>query len=763
VVRKTALYRYFGFALHEWCAARSDAANQIVFTDIAHRPQHSIDGWDKPSEQLPWQAVRQLTRAGNRFVIPRSRLFYAVDDSLTDSPDGVGLLRHVVELVRRLGVYEGLEGLAYQTDLRGMPSATAPIAELVAAAKSDGAATRDQVQAFVETRLQNLTNLISSYAKTPDQLMYLLLDSAPYLNVDQSTVSQVKKWSLELLKGQSNGVAEVASAIGRVQLEIARVLGIEFVLVGGNDSAGSHGMHSDKTRFFAQNLQTILSEIATFATNDLARTLVGLNGLDPETATPRLVAEPISLEAVLETCQSLSELAKAGLAADDQAIPVLRARMHLPDAPEPTVDAMGLLGRRPGGSPQSPGGAGGFQQPQPLRSQTDGVPGGSIDRPRNLGPTSGVVASRASVTKSKPQPDASDDDDPELDEQELDDLAALMRTYDVDEYVDAGVDKGAGYNPYRQRDGKFAPGPSAAKPKKPEASNVASARAAVDKAKGHVTAVAAKIKESKAAKRAAVTDAKAKIKTATAAAKAAAKNPTKENIQAVKVATIAAAKAKAVVDKHDAAIVAHTSTHAAAKETHASAKNDLKEAKNAAAGKDLSDKEYRDWQNKETDSAHLSIDERAAMTTYSGSHYSDINSALRAGKRPSDWLGGVADRLDFAIAKGRAPRDLVVYRGMTSNEQTVGLKKGSVFRDKAFMSTSASPKVASGFSYNGGVVFHIKIPKGAISIPMTKNGHYEQEREILLPRGTSLRVNSVRKDANGVTHVRARVITAAKG
>lgn len=344
VVRKAALYRYYGFSLHEWTVARNSDGD-LAFADISHRPQYTIDGWDKPSDQLPWNAVRQLTRTGNRYVIPRERLLYAVDDCLTDSPDGIGLLRHVVELVRRLGVLEGLEILAYETDLRGLPVGRAPLGELKAQAAGPGK-TQGQIDAFIAERTRVLRASLVGIVKNPDKLQHLLLDSAPYLNADLSTVSQIQKWGLELLKGQSNGVDAVAMAIGRLQLEIARVLGIEFALVGGNDSAGSYGMHSDKTRWFAANLATILTEIAQFATNDLARTLVGLNGLDPETATPTLVAAPISVESVLETAQILTELGKAGLQSDDEAINVIRKRAKVPPAPEPSPEMIGMLGMR---------------------------------------------------------------------------------------------------------------------------------------------------------------------------------------------------------------------------------------------------------------------------------------------------------------------------------------------------------------------------------------------------------------------------------
>lgn len=375
IVRKTALYRYYGFALHEWTVTK-DVYGDVVFADIAHRPQYTIDRWDKPSEQMPWQAVSQLTKAGNRFVIPRGRLFHAVDDLLTDAPDGVGLLRHVIELVRRLGILEGLEGLAYETDLRGMPMGRAPIGELMAQAQSQVGNDRAKIEAYITDRTQTLRAALQGIVKSPERLQYLLLDSATYQGADPNTISSIQKWAYELLKGNSNGVDTVAAAIGRIQLEIARVLGIEHVMMGGH-GGGSLAMHADKTDAFATILQTMLTEIAAFATNDLARVLVGLNGLDPDTAAPTLVAQPIDTEAVADTCAALAALAQAGLAYDDPAIKVIRTRMHLPPPPDPTPEQMGLLGT---GGAQNPG------PPQPSDQPPDGEVG---DQEAPAGPQPG--------------------------------------------------------------------------------------------------------------------------------------------------------------------------------------------------------------------------------------------------------------------------------------------------------------------------------------------------------------------------------------
>ena len=362
VVRKASLYTLTGFSLHEWTIRQRPDDGMVVFAELAHRPQHTIDRWNKPSEQAPWDAVHQLTRAGNSYTIPRNRLFYCWDDLLTDVPDGVGLLRHVIELVRRLNVLEGLEGLGFETDLRGMPVGRAPIKALITEAEAKFGDDKDRINAHVAEKTQNLRNALASIIKSPEKLQYLLLDSGTYQGIDQNTISTVQRWALELLRGDSRGLADINVAIARLQLEIARVLGIEFALMGAGTS-GSRAMHADKTSMLGMSLQTTLTEIGAFATQDLARPLVALNGLDPDTCAPTLVAEPISTDDILLVCQALQALGAAALSADDPAIPVLRDRMSLPAALPPTPEMMGMLGLGRRGPRRGP--------PDPARGEVD--------------------------------------------------------------------------------------------------------------------------------------------------------------------------------------------------------------------------------------------------------------------------------------------------------------------------------------------------------------------------------------------------------
>lgn len=341
VVRKAAMYRMLGFSLHATGIKRRPDG-MIVYSAIEHRPQHTIERWQRADNRSDWDSVEQRTEDGSVYPISLDECFYCVDDTLTDHPEGVGLLRHCVEYVRRLELFQALEGSAYQSDMGGMPLVWAPFAELATTARSlypgDAAAQR----AYVDANMSTIIGVVEKRIKTPEANMFLALDSATYAAADKGP-SGLKKYGLELLASQTNGLTEVDTTIKRVEFQIARVLGIEFALVGAE--GGSYSMHADKTSMFATTLAVTLSEMSAFATSQLARRLVRLNGLDPDTATPKLVAEPISTESVMNTALALQAMSNAALHPKDPARAVIRTRLALP--PEPEVEGDGMAPRVP--------------------------------------------------------------------------------------------------------------------------------------------------------------------------------------------------------------------------------------------------------------------------------------------------------------------------------------------------------------------------------------------------------------------------------
>lgn len=118
-------------------------------------------------------------------------------------------------------------------------------------------------------------------------------------------------------------------------------------------------MHEDKTEQFGSLIQSTLGEMAGFARNDLARTLVSLNGLNADLCTPKLLPGAVSTESVQAVCQALLFLAQAGspLMPGDPAIDIIRARLHLGEQPKITPEVAGMIPRTPpGGNAPPPSG-----------------------------------------------------------------------------------------------------------------------------------------------------------------------------------------------------------------------------------------------------------------------------------------------------------------------------------------------------------------------------------------------------------------------
>lgn len=341
VVKRASLYRMYGFSTHEWTMRRRPKDGSLVFKSIEHRPQSTIEFWDIPDHGGELKGIVQRPIMwGDYYYVPRSRLLYCVDNGLTDSPDGVGMLRHVVDTARRLGRYEMLEGYGYETDMRGIPVGKIPYQNLIKAAKSLGKDDK-----WIAAQVAPMETLVKNHIKTPWQ--GITFDSKTY-TVDGAngaqTVSSVPEWALELLKGDGAGLAEIHTVIERLNREIARALGIEVVLLGG-DGKGSHALSQDKTSMLASILEATLHELAWFTVHDLVYPLLELNGMDPEEVCPQVMPDPIATERIEVTVDALMKLSSAGavLMPDDPAIDQIRRRLHLAAQPKLPEELLGTL------------------------------------------------------------------------------------------------------------------------------------------------------------------------------------------------------------------------------------------------------------------------------------------------------------------------------------------------------------------------------------------------------------------------------------
>lgn len=334
VVRRAARFRFNGFSWQEWTAKKREDG-RIGFLDIESRPCSSIERWDTDAGNSVL-GVTQHINGREEAYLPRGKALYLVDDVLEDGPEGTGLLRHVVRSSERLRGYEELEELAFETDLRGIPIGRAPLKEMRDAHNrgegSPGYLTLEQIKRarsavdnFVKNKLLN-------------KMKGAVLDSETYnaLTVDGSTTpSGTRKWDVELLQGQAAGQAEVAAAISRINLEMARLLGVEHLMLGA-DGTGSLALIGGKLSSFFLVVSSTLGEIAEGADRDLIAVICELNGI-PKELWPKAVPAEIDINDVEAVAQVLSSLATAGapLQPEDKAVDVVRARVGLPPAPPP--------------------------------------------------------------------------------------------------------------------------------------------------------------------------------------------------------------------------------------------------------------------------------------------------------------------------------------------------------------------------------------------------------------------------------------------
>lgn len=329
VVRQAAMYRFHGFSIQEWIAKkRHDGL--IGLAAIETRPQHTIEQWAIDERGTIRGVFQRSPQTGELLGIPRDKIMYIVEDSLTDSPEGLGVFRHLAETYTRLKRMQELEVRGYERDLRGIPLGRAPITAINNAVKQ-GLITEDEARKLID----NITEILKLQVKNSDT--GVLLDSARYQSITTGgpNVSGEKMWDLELLSGPGQGLSEIAAAVERLQREMARVIGVEHLMLG--DQGGSRAVAQDKSRNVYLIASSVLRLIIKAARRDVTNKICMLNGID-QRIWPDLHAEDIAPRDALEVTTALARMAQSGavLAPDDPAIDDVRDLLGIQRAPKPT-------------------------------------------------------------------------------------------------------------------------------------------------------------------------------------------------------------------------------------------------------------------------------------------------------------------------------------------------------------------------------------------------------------------------------------------
>lgn len=321
-MRRAAMYKFYGFSIQEWTAKKRDDGLFGMF-DVAPRAQVTIERWDVDETGRVIGCVQKSPQTNEDIYLPRGKLLYLVDDSLNDSPEGLGIFRNLVESVNRLTRYEQLEGFGYESDLRGVPVGRAPYRRLQELVDAGTISEEDAKSAAAV-----IEGFIGKHIKNPQ--LGIVLDSAVYESEDDaSTPSGQKQWDIDLLKGNTSGLSEMNAAIERVNHEIARLIGVEHLLLG--QTRGTQSLSEDKSHNFGMIVGSTLGELEEAVNRDLIKPLCELNGWDEE-LWPKAQTEEIQFKSPTEITQALADLAKAMLDPEDPAINVIRKQLGLPDA-----------------------------------------------------------------------------------------------------------------------------------------------------------------------------------------------------------------------------------------------------------------------------------------------------------------------------------------------------------------------------------------------------------------------------------------------
>lgn len=327
-IRRAAMYRFYGFSVQEWTAKLRDDGD-IGFLDIAARPQSTINRWFTDPRGYVIGVEQQDPSTGVFIPIPREKLIYLVDDTLSDTPEGVGVFRHLTEPAFRMRKYLQLEGFGFESDLHGTPIGKAPYA-LLNKMVQDGLI--DEAQKAV--LLGPLETFIQNHLKGPN--LGLALDSETYRSLDEAAVpSQNPKWDIDVLRvGLGGTIQQAGNAIDRLSHEMARILGCEHLLMGGNDR-GSYAMSKDKTANFYLMVDAAVQEINSVYQTDYLDVLWELNGW-PEEMKPRFQPETLKFSDVDQIATALRDMAIAGavISPSDPAVDDVRELLGISPTPD---------------------------------------------------------------------------------------------------------------------------------------------------------------------------------------------------------------------------------------------------------------------------------------------------------------------------------------------------------------------------------------------------------------------------------------------
>jgi hypothetical protein len=151
------------------------------------------------------------------------------------------------------------------------------------------------------------------------------------------------------------------------------------------------------------------------------------------------------------------------------------------------------------------------------------------------------------------------------------------------------------------------------------------------------------------------------------------------------------------------------------------------------------------------------------------SQHHDINMYLRRQALARPEVLETIRHIDASIARSKIEMPTVLYRGFPiAGRPSPEMLVGTSINDPAFYSTSTNRTIAEGFagSLDQGVVLKIKVPAGqaALNVGKVATGSDFGEKgptpefEVLLPRGTKIRITAAKRIKSGRIVAQAEIV-----
>lgn len=335
VVRRAFMHKPYGFSVQEW-TAKKRPDGRIGLASVLPRPQVTIERWSTDDSGQVDGVWQRSAKTGELLGLPRGKILYLVEDMLSDSPEGLGTFRMMAEPWERLKTYYDLEARAFERDLRGIPVGRVPYTAINAAVK-DGVLTEAKAASMVKA-MEDFVQISIKQSNTG-----LTMDSAPYLSqgADGDRVAAVPQWGLELLQGSGQGMADVDRAITRTQMEMARILACQHLLLG--DSSGNRALSESMSQNLYLMSNAALTDIAAGVNHDIVGPICVLNNV-PEQYWPTCEVEDVTFKDAESVAAVLKDMATAGatLSPDDPVVTDVRELLGVSAPPAVSPELAGL-------------------------------------------------------------------------------------------------------------------------------------------------------------------------------------------------------------------------------------------------------------------------------------------------------------------------------------------------------------------------------------------------------------------------------------